>query len=163
MAADVAPELNRVMSHDFADIVGPLKRISHLRKFTLSVVANRETAADLNKWKTLMLRPQIGMNAQSIRRRSIREAEWNARAQTRKCLLQPRWRCWTGVLYRRGKGRVLERALRFTVVIEAELVHGCVADGPGMTDVPLLKPLVSDGAEAWHIGTRRLELREWGD
>ena len=69
--------------------------------------------------------------------------------------------CRTGILYRRGKGRVLERTLRFTVVVEAELVHGCVADGPGMADVPLLKALVGDGAETGHIRAGGLKLRKW--
>src|SRR3954471_2330564 len=56
---------------------------------------------------------------------------------------------------------MLKGTLRFTVVVEPELVHGCVADGPSMADVPLLKALIGDGAEPGYIGTGRLKLREW--
>src|SRR3954466_6464259 len=66
-------------------------------------------------------------------------------------------------MYRRRKGRVLEGPLRFTVVVEAKLIDGCVADGPSVADVPLLKTFIGDGAETRHIGARRLELREWGN
>ena len=59
-----------------------------------------------------------------------------------------------------GEGWVLKGALRFTVVVKAELVHRCIADSPGMADVPLLKTLISDGAKTGHIRPGRLKLRE---
>src|SRR6185312_3535882 len=147
-----------MVSHDLTDIVRPLERIPDLRKFTLSVVPNRKTAAHLDERESLVLRADIGMYTESVRRRPIGEAERYAGPQARECILQPGWRCRTGILYRRGKGRVLERTLRFTVVVEAELVHGCVADGPGMGNVPLLKALVGDGAETGHIRAGGLKL-----
>ena len=53
---------------------------------------------------------------------------------------------------------MLEGPLRFTVVVEAELVNGCVVDGPGMANVPLLKSLVSYRSEAGHIRPGRFKL-----
>ena len=58
---------------------------------------------------------------------------------------------------------MLEGPLRFAIVIESKLVDRSVVDGPGMTNVPLLKSLVGDGAETGHICAGRFELREWGD
>jgi len=66
-------------------------------------------------------------------------------------------------LYGCCENRVLESPLRLTVVVEAELVHSCVADGPCVADVPLLKSLIDDGPETGHIRSGRLEHREWGD
>src|SRR5713226_4975481 len=99
------------------------------------------------------------MYAQGIRLRAIGEAGDPGRNRSK----QPRRRWWTGILYCRGEDGTLEGPLRFTIVVEAELVHRRVADGPGMADVPLLKSLVGNGAETGHIRARRLELREWGD
>ncbi len=47
-------------------------------------------------------------------------------------------------MHRGCENRMLERSLRLAVVVEPELVHGCIADCPRMTDVPLLKSLVDD-------------------
>src|SRR2546423_4898571 len=58
---------------------------------------------------------------------------------------------------------MLKGPLSLTIVVEAELVHRRVVDGPCMADVPLLKSLISNGPEAGHVRARRLELREWGD
>ena len=58
---------------------------------------------------------------------------------------------------------MLEGALRFAVVIEVELVHRSVADGPGVCDVPLLKSFVGNGPESGNVCTRGLKLRERRD
>ena len=58
---------------------------------------------------------------------------------------------------------MLESPLRFTIVVEAELVHRCVANAPRVADVPLLRSLIDDGPETGHIRSGRLEHREWGD
>src|SRR5947199_6374902 len=56
---------------------------------------------------------------------------------------------------------MLKRSLRFTVVVEAELVHGGVVDRPGMANTPLLKSLVSYRSESGQIRTGRFKLCEW--
>ena len=58
---------------------------------------------------------------------------------------------------------MLECFLRFTIVVEAKLVHGTVADGPGVADVPLLESLVGDGSKTRHVGAGRLKLRKGRD
>ena len=79
------------------------------------------------------------MNAQSIRLRPVCEAGNWASNVGEPC------RSWrTGILHRSCKHRVLERPLRFAIVVETELIHSCIADRPCMTDVPLLKSLVGD-------------------
>src|SRR6266403_116967 len=96
------------------------------------------------------------MNAQVIRCGAIRETELTGLHDSG----QPgEWR-GTGVLHRRSTHRMLESSLRFAIVIETELVHRGVADGPGMADVPLLEPLVGDGSKAGHVRAGSLELRK---
>src|SRR3954467_14816913 len=98
------------------------------------------------------------MNSQSIRRRRIREAEGDAGPQTRKCLLQKSRRGGTGVLHRPRKRGMLECPLRLTVVVETELIHRCVAEGPGVADVPLLESFIGNRPESRHIRAGRLKL-----
>ena len=66
-------------------------------------------------------------------------------------------------MHRSCKHRVLKRPLRFAIVVETELIHGRIADRPGMADVPLLKSLVGNRPKTGDIRAGCLELREWGD
>jgi hypothetical protein len=135
-----------------------LERIAHLGYLTFAVIANVESATHLNERNTLELSTQIGMNAQGI----VGSAIGKARHRTGYAG-EPRGRWWARVLYQRRAHRMLERALRLTVVIEAKLVHGSVAYGPRMADVPLLESLVSDGSETRYVCPGSLELRERRD
>src|SRR4029077_1180748 len=58
---------------------------------------------------------------------------------------------------------MLEGFLRFPVVVEAEFVHGSVADGPGVADVPLLEPFAGNRSETRHVGAGGLKLRKGRD
>ena len=58
---------------------------------------------------------------------------------------------------------MLEGPLRFTIVVEAKLVHASVADRPCVSDIPLLKSLIDNGAETGDICACRLKHREWRD
>ena len=56
LAADVASELQRVLSHNLADTVRPLERISYLRQFAFTVIADGESAAHLYERESFELR-----------------------------------------------------------------------------------------------------------
>ena len=58
---------------------------------------------------------------------------------------------------------MLEGFLRFTIVVEAKFVHGSVADGPGVTDIPLLESFVSDRSKSRHVRAGGLKLRKGRD
>src|SRR5947209_5740224 len=98
------------------------------------------------------------MNSQSIVLRAIGEA-WHSPQNIR----EPRRSGWTRILQCRSAHWVLEGFLRFTIVVEAKLVHRRVVDGPGMADIPLLESLVGDGSKAWHVRASRLKLRKRRD
>src|SRR6266852_3910126 len=98
------------------------------------------------------------MNAEGILRRSVCEAGDGAGNAG-----EPGGGGWTRILYCRCENGTLEGSLCLAVVVEAEFVDHCVADRPGMADVPLLKSLVGTRAESRHIRARGLELREWRD
>ena len=55
---------------------------------------------------------------------------------------------------------MLERFLRFAIVIEAKLIHCGVVNGPGVADVVLLESFVGDGSEPGHVRAGSLELRK---
>src|SRR5581483_6803344 len=74
LTANVASELQRVLSNHLADAVRPLERIAHLRQFPLAVIADGESATHLNERKTFVLRTQVGMDSQRVLRRTVREA-----------------------------------------------------------------------------------------
>ena len=57
-----------------------------------------------------------------------------------------------------GVYRVVESPLRFSHVSKTELVHEAIADGPGVTQVPLLETLFDVGSEARHVRTSSLEI-----
>ena len=60
LAANIATELEGMVSNDFADAVGPLERIAHLRQFALAIVADGESAVQLDERKPFGLGPRSG-------------------------------------------------------------------------------------------------------
>ena len=60
LAANVSAELERVIAHDLAEAVGPLKGVSDLRQFAFAVVADGESTAQLNERQTFVLGPRPG-------------------------------------------------------------------------------------------------------
>src|SRR5258706_6880501 len=126
-----------------------------LRQFTLTIIANGESAAHLNERNALAPGTKEGVNTESIVGRAVGEAE-----NRTECVGKPRRSRRAGVLHRRGAHWMLEGFLRFAIVIESELVHCGVVDSPRMADVPLLESLVGDGSEPWHVRAGSLELRK---
>src|SRR5437016_8325360 len=51
-----------------------------------------------------------------------------------------------------------ERQLPFAKISEPSFVDGCVAQGPGVGEVPLLEAFVGIGAKTGEVGAARLEL-----
>ena len=66
LTANVGPELQRMIPHNFAKAVRPLKCVAHLWHFTLTIVPNGESATHLDEWHTLSCCPEIGMNPQGV-------------------------------------------------------------------------------------------------
>ena len=81
LAANIRAELNEWLSNDLADTVRPLERVPHLRQLAFAIVADREPAAYLNKWKPFVLRTQIGMNSAGIVGRAVCESKARARGK----------------------------------------------------------------------------------
>src|SRR5215470_13670643 len=71
LPAHIPAELQRVGPNNFADAVAPLKRISHLRQFPLAVVTDIEPATQLNERKALVLRTEVGMDAERVGLRAV--------------------------------------------------------------------------------------------
>src|SRR6266403_1143458 len=98
------------------------------------------------------------MNARSVPGRAIGETKLGTGLQG---ISEPRrWR-GTRILDQARALGMLECALRFAVVIEAEFIDGAVADGPGMADIPLLEAFAGDRSETRNVGASGLELGKW--
>src|SRR5437868_1843270 len=69
----------------------------------------------------------------------------------------------TGVLYQAGVGRMLERSLGLTIVVESKFVDSAVVDRPRVADIPLLKTLAGSRRKSRHVSAGSLELREGRD
>src|SRR6266851_1008246 len=93
------------------------------------------------------------MNAQGILRRAIREARYRTQR-----IGEPGRSGRAGILYGCRERGTLEGFLRLTVVIEAKLIDGCIADCPRVADVVLLESFVGGGSESGHVRARSLEL-----
>ncbi len=158
LATNVAAKLQRVFPDNLTDSVRPLEGIAYLRQFALTVVSDRESAAHLNERKPLVFRTEIGMNAQRVLRSAIGEARHRTGNISEPCRSGR-----TGILNYRREGGMLKCPLRLTVEVEAELIDSTIADGPGMADVPLLKPFVDDGPKPRNVRARRLKHRKRGD
>src|ERR1700688_737527 len=76
---------------------------------------------------------------------------------------QPRWSSGTGIMEQARPLWVLKGALGLTVVVEPELIDGCVADCPGVSQVPLLKTFAHDGGESRNVCASGLELSKRKD
>ena len=140
LPAKVSAELERMRSNYFTDAVTPLKRVTDLRQFTLAIVSYIECAAHLNKRQPRVVRGQKWVYARGIALLLVIKAKGHPDRKRSK----PRRWCGTGILHSAREYRVLEGSLRFAIVIKSDFVDGGVAEGPGVGNIPLLKPLVSN-------------------
>ena len=158
MSAHVAAKLQRVSSHNFADAVTPLKRVSNLGQLAFAIVADVKTATYLNKRKSLVFRTDMRVDASRVAGLQIVEAERSAPCG--KSSQQPRRRRWAGILYGRCEDRVLERSLPLAVVVEPKFIDSGITQRPGVGEVPLLIAVINDRSETGHTRPCCFEHRE---
>src|ERR1700693_4261710 len=103
-----------------------------------------------------MLRPEARMNA-------VRTTEGIGRAVSVEARRGSQCTGRAGILDQARPLWMLERSLRFAIVVKTKLIHRAVADRPSVGQVPLLETLLDGGGEPWHVCASSLELREWKD
>src|SRR6185312_7018818 len=144
LTAHIGAKLVGMTSLHPAQTIGPLEGVSYLRKLALEIIAVGEQARNVHKGHTFAPRAKPGMDAGVVGGSTV----------TKAGIRRDRG---AGVLHQVGTRRVEEVPLGFPEVCEMGLVHQSVAEGPVVSEVPLLVAVFGIGAKAQHGSSTRLK------